>query len=50
MVDGFCKKELQCGKVAGLTYNDLLATLTWVTLLRQGEIVRAILASLILYP
>jgi hypothetical protein len=50
MVDGFCKKELSCGKVVGLTYNDLLRTLVWVTLPRLGEIVRANIGVLNFVP
>jgi hypothetical protein len=46
MVDGFCKKELPYGKVAGLTYNDLVETLAWVMLRHLGEIVRAILKNI----
>jgi hypothetical protein len=49
-MNGFCKKELPCEKVNRLTYNDLLATLAWVTLPRLAEVVRAISAFLILYP
>jgi hypothetical protein len=46
MVDDFCKKELPCGKVVGLTYNDLPTTLVWFSLPRLEEIIRALLKNI----